>query len=147
MNMLTLLYFVISIQLKKKDTRKNTTKLVATKYHTSGIHLSRCTYNTCIISPNRQKYIFQPHQSPSGLSTPEKTKVFRIYKTVWFKRENTFQTTRRKRLRIPSRTNLRRYLIYFYRSRVCVFSTLCLVVQTNLTVTTSTAGMRLSRCT
>ena len=45
-----------------------------------------------LISPTRQKYIFQSHQSPSGPVYTRKTlQVFQIYKTVRFEHENTFQ--------------------------------------------------------
>ena len=38
------------------------------------------------------KNIFQLHQSPSGPVYTRKTlQLFRIYKTVWFEHENTFQ--------------------------------------------------------
>ena len=105
---------------------------------TSGMHLSRCTYVPLFLQTvkNILRSTF-PHQSPSGPVYTRKTlQVFLINKTVWF--ENKNQTTRRKRLRIPSRTNLRSYIVYHSRRST-------LPSRKKQFLATSTFGMHLSR--
>ena len=81
---------------------------------TSGRHLSRLTYVPLFLQTVKI-YIFQFHQSPSGPIYTRKTlRVFRVYKTD-LNMKTHFKTTRRKKLRIPSKTNLRRYIVYHSR--------------------------------
>ena len=74
-------------------------------------------------------YIFRSHQSPFGPVYTWKTlQVFRINKIVRFKHENTFQNYLAKNtLRIPSRTNHRRHILYhsrlLHRGRKCLLLT------------------------
>ena len=75
-------------------------------------------YLRTLISTNRYRiYISFPHVPFWSCLHQKNTRlqVFRIYKTVWLEHENKFQNYQVKRLRIPSRTNLERYI--FYRSR------------------------------
>ena len=109
------------------------------------MHQSRRTY-VPLFPPTARKYIFQSHQSPSGPVYTKKTpQVFWIHKTVWFEHEDTFISKlpgeKGYLVRIPSRTDLRRYIVY--QSRLPP----CLAANKNLTMTTSTSGMHLSRRT
>ena len=109
------------------------------------MHQSRRTY-VPLFPPTARKYIFQSHQSPSGPVYTKKTpQVFWIHKTVWFEHEDTFISKlpgeKGYLVRIPSRTDLRRYIVY--QSRLPP----CLAANKNLTMTTSTSGMYLSRRT
>ena len=115
--MFTLLYFVTSKQPNNKGYPQSSIKSAATvnsPYQILAIHLSRCTYNAYyLISPNRQKIYFSSTSRLLVLPTPENntwykflgfTKLFDLNTKIHFK------TTWVKRLRIPSRTNLRRYI-------------------------------------
>ena len=65
-------------------------------------------------SPTVKNIYFSSTSRLLVLST-EKHQVFRIYKTE-MNMKTHFKTTRGKRLRIPSRTNLRRYILPFTAS-------------------------------
>ena len=88
-------------------TRLKTTR----RAKTSGIDLSRRTYVPLLSKPSRNM-CFSPTSHLLALSTPGKHYKFSGFtKTVWFEHENTFQNYQAShRLRIPSRTNLRRYI-------------------------------------
>ena len=105
------------------------------------MNLSRRTYVPLFLQTVKI-YIFQSHQSPSGPVYTRKTlQVFRIYKTVWFEHENTFQNyqTKKATYTIQNGSQATRCLPFtaFYSTQP----------QTNLTMTTSTSGMHLSRRT
>ena len=115
MNMLTLLYFVISKQPKNKRYPHNSIKTVSTANTTHQDYTSQGALPIrTLTSPNRQKIYFS---STSLLfrSIPEKYYTLFGFTTSDLNIKIHFKTTRRKRLRIPSRTNLRRYIFYYSR--------------------------------
>ena len=109
MNKLTLLYFVTSKQPKNERYPQKSIQSIATANTTHQEYTSRCTYVPLLSKPLKI-CIFQLNQIPSGpVYTRKHTQVFRIYKTD-LNMKIHFKTTWRKRLRIPSRTKLRRYI-------------------------------------
>ena len=84
---------------------------------TTGMHLSRRTYVPVFLQTVTYIYIHTSHTSPLlVLPTTEKHyKLFGITRLFDLDMKIHFRTTRRKRPRIPSRTNLRRRV--FYHSR------------------------------
>ena len=84
--------------------------------NTSGMHLSRRTYVPFFLKPlNIYIYIY-PTSFLLVLSTPEKhSKFFGFTRLFDLNMKTYFKTTTRKSLRIPSRTNPRRYIVYHSR--------------------------------
>ena len=82
-----------------------------------------------LISPNRKKYIFQSHHSPSSPVYPRRHyKFFGFTRLFDLNMKTQIKTSRRKRLRILSRTNVRRYIFshsrFLHPGREYVLSTI-----------------------
>ena len=109
--MLTLVYFVTSKQPKNKRYPQNSIKSVATPNTTYQQYTSPGAPTHPCFSKPQKICVFQLYQSPSGPVYARRThkSYFRIYKTD-LNMKIHLKTTRRKRLRIPSKTNLRRYI-------------------------------------
>ena len=111
MNILTLLDFVTSKQPKNKRCLQNSIKSVAT---TNTTHQECTSQDAPTIRTNSflqtEKKKFSSTSPLLFLSTPEKhDKSFGLQVSlIWH--ENTFQHYQVKRLRISTRTNLRRYI-------------------------------------
>ena len=81
------------------------------------MHRSRRTYVPLFLQ-TVEKHTFQSHSPLLVLSTTEKHyKFFGFPRLFDLNMETHFKTTWRKRLRIPSRTNLRWYLVHHPRLR------------------------------
>ena len=96
-------------------------KLQYSSINISGMHLSR---RVSLFLQTLRIYIyiiyiyffFQSHQSPSGPVYTEKAqKLFGFTRLFDLNMKIHFKTARGKRLHIPSRTNLRRYIVYHSR--------------------------------
>ena len=62
------------------------------------MHQSRRTYVPLFLQIVKNTHISVPPQTPSGLVYTRKTlQVFRIYQTVWFEHEKTFQNYKAKK--------------------------------------------------
>ena len=81
------------------------------------MHLSRRTYVPLFIQTvEKKKLYFRPSSPLLVLSKPEKhCKFFGFTRLFDLNMKTHFNTTRRKRLPTPSRTNLRKYIVYHSR--------------------------------
>ena len=80
------------------------------QYHVSAIHLSRCASVRTRISPNPFEICISCTSPLLVLSLPTKHYKFSGFTKTDLNMKIHFKTTRQKRLRIQSRTNLRRYI-------------------------------------
>ena len=109
MNMLTFLNFVTNKQSKNKRYPHNPKKSVATTFTTYQQYTSPGAPTYPYFSKPLRICIFQLYQSPSGPVYTDTTSFSDLQRLFALNMKIHFKTTERKRLRIPSRTNLRRY--------------------------------------
>ena len=110
MNIVTLLY-VVTKSSKNKGYPQNPIKSVATTNTTHQEYTSQGAPTYPYFSKPLKICIFQLYQSLSGPVYTGKThKSFRFTRLFDLNLKINFKTTRGKRLRIPSRTNLRLYI-------------------------------------
>ena len=81
---------------------------------TSGMHLSSARAYPYFPKPLKKMY-FSPTTPLVVLPTPEKHKFFGFTTLFDLNMKTHFKTTGRKRLRIQSRTDFRRYVVYYSR--------------------------------